>query len=330
MVSGPMGAWVTAALAFASVVLGTLSVAVFIEWLRERGRRRGVDEQLRRLSEEGMAVATGGSPLFRKDRESGPTWARTLSDRIPHLKDTELRIEQAALNWSVQTYLLLTAGFALALGVGALIATRSVLLALCAAVVGAFLPTLYLKRQRTKRLHAFEEQLPEAVDLLGRAIRAGHPISAGFKMVSEEAPEPVAGEFRRVFEEQRFGLAFTDSLLGMADRIPLVDVRIFTTAVLIQREVGGNLAEILDKLAEVIRQRFSILRQLRTYTAQGRMSGYILASLPIFLGLVLFLINPENMRNFIHAPLGRILILVALVCQTIGFLWIRKIIQIEI
>jgi tight adherence protein B len=209
-------------------------------------------------------------------------------------------------------------------------ATRNPLFGLLGVLAGAATPYLYVRHKRTRRMRGFEEQLPEAIDLLGRALRAGHPLSAGLKMVGEESPEPIAGEFRRVFEEQRFGLAFEDSLLGMADRIPLVDVRIFVTAVLIQREVGGNLAEILDKLADVIRQRFSIMRQLRTFTAQGRMSGYILGGLPVFLGLVLLLINRDNMIAFLTHPLGKMMMTVAVVMQTVGYLWIQKIVKIDV
>ena len=329
MVGIPPSALLGAVLVFVAVALGTLTLVLLGEWLRERRRMRGVGEQLRKLAEEGTAAAAGAS-VFRSGTEQLPPWLRPLARRLPHLRDVELRLEQSALEWSVQTYVLLSAGFAAALGLGVFIATGSLMGALALAVVGALLPHFYVQHHRSKRLRAFEEQLPEAVDLLGRAIRAGHPVSSGFKMVAEEAPDPVAVEFRRVFEEQRFGLALEDSLLGMADRIPLIDVRIFVTAVLIQREVGGNLAEILDKLSVVIRQRFSVLRQLRTYTAQGRLSGMILGGLPIFLGLVLFLVNPENMIRFVQAPVGRIMMLVALVLQTLGFLWIRKIIQIEV
>jgi tight adherence protein B len=329
MVGIPPNALFGATLVFIAVALGTLTLVLFGEWLRERSRLRGVGEQLRKLAEEGTAAAAGAS-VFRSGAEQLPPWLRPLASRLPHLRDVELRLEQAAVEWSVQTYVLLSVGFAAALGLGTLIATGSLLMGIALAVPGGLLPYFHVQHRRSKRLRAFEEQLPEAVDLLGRAIRAGHPVSAGFKMVAEEAPDPVAVEFRRVFEEQRFGLAMEDSLLGMADRIPLIDVRIFVTAVLIQREVGGNLAELLDKLSHVIRQRFSVLRQLRTYTAQGRMSGYILGGLPIFLGLVLFVVNPENMIRFVQAPVGRVMMLVALVLQTLGFLWIRKIIQIEV
>ncbi len=144
---------------------------------------------------------------------------------------------------------------------------------------------------------------------MGRALRAGHPLTAGFKMAADDGSEPVSGEFRRVFEEQRFGLPLQDSLLGMADRVNLVDVRILVTAILIQREVGGNLAEILDNLAAVVRARFTIRRQLRVYTAQGRMTGYLLAALPLILFSLLYMLNPGYMSILFTDPIGKILIL---------------------
>jgi tight adherence protein B len=192
------------------------------------------------------------------------------------------------------------------------------------------LPNLYVRRRRTRRLNAFEEMLPESIDLVGRALRAGHPLTAGLKMAADDGSEPVAGEFRRVFEEQRFGLPLQESLLGMADRVNLVDVRILVTAILIQREVGGNLAEILDNLAAVVRARFTIRRQLRVYTAQGRMTGYLLAALPLILFTILYTLNPSYMSILFTDPVGKLLILVAVSMQLVGFLWIRKIINIEI
>ena len=149
-------------------------------------------------------------------------------------------------------------------------------------------------------------------------------------MVADESPEPVQGEFRQVFEEQRFGLALEDSLMGMADRVGLVDVRILTTAILIQRSVGGNLAEILDNLSYTIRERFKIRRQLRVYTAQGRMSGYVLALLPFGLGCVFYLLNPDYISILFTDPAGKFGLVVAVILQLIGFLWIRKIVDIEI
>ncbi len=172
---------------------------------------------------------------------------------------------------------MISAGLAVALGLGVLVLTLMWPAAIIAAAVGGLAPYIFLRRKRSRRFYQFEEQLPDAIDMLGRAIRAGHPLSSGLKMVADEAKEPVAGEFRRTHEEHRFGLAFEDAMLAMADRVGIVDVRILVTAILIQREVGGNLAEVLDNLASVIRARFTIRRQLRVYTAQGRFSGYVLA-----------------------------------------------------
>jgi tight adherence protein B len=198
------------------------------------------------------------------------------------------------------------------------------------AAFGASLPVIYVRMRRNRRMAAFEEILPESIDLVGRALRAGHPLSAGFRMAADEGAEPVAGEFRRVFEEQRFGLPLQDSLLGMADRINLVDVRILVTAILIQREVGGNLAEILDNLSSVIRARFTIRRQIKVYTAQGRMTGYLLALLPFILFTILYWLNPEYMVVLFRDPIGKALTGIALTLQLAGFFWIRKIINIEI
>jgi tight adherence protein B len=140
----------------------------------------------------------------------------------------------------------------------------------------------------------------------------------------------VAEEFQQTFEEQRFGLPFNDALLGMVDRVDLVDVRIFAIAVLIQREVGGNLAEILDNLAETIRGRFYIRRQLRVYTAQGRMSGYALAALPIVVGFITFLLDPEYLGQLFNTTMGQLMVITAILLQVFGVFWIRKIINIDI
>ena len=149
-------------------------------------------------------------------------------------------------------------------------------------------------------------------------------------MVADEGPERVSDEFRKSFEEHRFGLSFDDALLGMVDRVGLVDVRIFATAVLIQRESGGNLAEILDKLGSTIRGRFAIRRQLRVYTVQGRLSGYTLAALPVVVGFMIYLIEPDYIMILFNETIGRVLLVAGLVLQFIGYLWIRKIVNIEI
>ena len=178
-------------------------------------------------------------------------------------------------------------------------------------------------------MQAFEEALPDALDLLARAIRAGHPIGSGIKIVADEAQEPVSSEFLQTFEEQRFGLPFDDTMMALTVRVPLIDLRMLVTAILIQREVGGNLAEVLDNLGDVIRQRFTVHRQLRVHTAQGRMSGYVLAVLPIAVGSFIYMANPEYIGLLFKHQLGQLMLTGAVTMQLIGFYWIRKIINIE-
>ena len=239
-------------------------------------------------------------------------------------------LRQAHVPWTVSTYLVLTIGLAVAAGIGGLVAFGFGLPALATAVPGAAFPYLYVRHRRTKRMRAFEEQLPDAVELLGRALRAGHPLTAGLRMVTDEMTDPIAGEFRQVAEEQRFGMPFEDAVVALADRVPLVDVRILVTAILIQREVGGNLAEILDKIAYVIRQRFTIRRQLRVITAEGRMSMWVLLALPPGVGLMIFFMHPSYILTLFGDPIGHVMLWSSLVMSAAGFVWIRRIVNIEI
>lgn len=331
MVDYPLSTWVAAGFAFLAVALGTVSLALLGEWIQDQRRKRRALGQLQELGAQGLeTVSRAGQSLFRRLEGAEQGALGELLARIPRLQNVDLMLQQAGLSWSVQTYLMLAVGLALGFGIAALTLSRLLLVGAAAAALGAALPHLVVSRRRKKRMAAFEERLPETIDLLTRAIRAGHPLSAGLKMVADETSEPVAGEFRRAFEEQRFGLPLEDSLMGMSDRVGLVDVRIMTTAILIQRNVGGNLAEILDNLAYTIRERFKIRRQLRVYTAQGRLSGYILAVLPIAVGTAIFFLNPNYIMTLFTDPVGKVALGIAVVLQLIGFLWIRKIINIEI
>jgi tight adherence protein B len=184
--------------------------------------------------------------------------------------------------------------------------------------------------KRTRRMRAFEEQFPEALDLIARALKAGHAFATGLKMVADEMEEPVGPEFRKTFDEQNFGLPLKDSLENLTIRIPVLDVRFFATAVLIQRETGGNLSEILENLAHVVRERFKILRQVRVYTAHGRMTGYVLLALPAFLSVALMFINPDHMNLLFRERMGQQMLMAAIVMQTCGFLWIKQIVKIEV
>jgi tight adherence protein B len=322
----PTTTWATALLIFFTVALGTISIALLIEWIQERRRQREALRQLRAFTNDDPEV--GG--ILRGREGDVPHWFQPIAARVPAFQDLDLMMEQGGMKGHLPLFLLSTIGLTVALGLATLAFTRYWPAAILAAFFGAILPYLVVRRKRGKRLYAFEEQLPEAIDLLGRAIRAGHPLTAGMKMVADETSEPISSEFRRTHEENRFGLPFEDALLAMADRVSIVDVRILTTAILIQREVGGNLAEVLDNLANVIRVRFTIRRQLRVYTAQGRFSGYVLALLPIAVGTAIYHLNPSYMKLLFTDPMGKLMLLTAVVFQIIGFLWIRKIVDIEI
>jgi tight adherence protein B len=239
-------------------------------------------------------------------------------------------IEQSGVATTPSAVVLMSVGSAVILGVLGLLFSRLTYVALAAAAVGACLPTFFLKYKRFKRLRRFEEQFPEALDLLSRALRAGHAFQTAMGMVADELPAPVGQEFRKSFDQQNFGLPLKETLNELAVRVPLLDVRFFVTAVSIQRETGGNLAEILDNLAHVVRERFKILRQVRVHTAHGRFTGYVLLALPAALAIALSFISPKHMQDLFQERLGQTMIMGALVLQTVGFIWIRKVIKIEV
>ena len=196
--------------------------------------------------------------------------------------------------------------------------------------IGFAVPFVVLRIKRRLRLNAFEELFPEALDLIVRALKAGHPFATGLKMAADEMQEPVGPEFRKTFDEQNFGLPLKDALQNLTERIPILDVRFFSTAVLIQRETGGNLSEILENLAHVVRERFKILRQVRVYTAHGRLTGYVLLALPAFLAIALMFINPDHMQLLFREHMGHVMLAAAAVMQFVGYIWIKQVIKIEV
>jgi tight adherence protein B len=165
---------------------------------------------------------------------------------------------------------------------------------------------------------------------LSRALRAGHAFTTAMGMVASEAPDPIGPEFRKTYDEQNFGLPLKEALNNLAVRVPLLDVRFFVTAVLIQRDTGGNLSEILENLAYVVRERFKVLRQVRVYTAHGRFTGWVLVALPSGLACVLMVINPEHMTVLFTERMGHTMLTVAVVLQLMGFVWIKRVIKIEV
>jgi tight adherence protein B len=239
-------------------------------------------------------------------------------------------LDQAGLTLTVGTFVLLsTTSFFGA----ALLATwyfRGIWwLVLPAAVVAAFIPLFVVRFMRTRRMWVFEEQFPEAVDLIARAMRAGHAFPTGLKMVGEELPPPVGAEFRTLYEKQNFGASMPEILRAFAERIPSLDARFFVTAVLTQREAGGNLAEVLDRLAAVMRERFRIKREVRVRSAHGRISAFVLAGLPPTIAFFMLSTSPESMNILVTDPLGIRLTILAIGLQITGMLIVRKLVDIQ-
>jgi tight adherence protein B len=239
-------------------------------------------------------------------------------------------IEQSGVRLSISGLLLISLLLAVLFGFIAATAIRMSIGWIGGGVLGLWMPFVFLRIKRTRRLRAFEEAFPEALDLISRALKAGHAFATGMKMVADEMPEPVGPEFRKTFDEQNFGLPLKDALSNLTLRIPLIDVRFFSTAVLIQRETGGNLSEILENLAHVVRERFKILRQVRVYTAHGRLTGYVLLGLPVFLAIALSFINPEHMQLLFTERMGHMMLGATVVMQTVGYFWIKQVVKIEV
>ena len=198
------------------------------------------------------------------------------------------------------------------------------------ACVFAMLPALLLAIKRRKRLAMFEEQFPEALDFLSRSIRAGHALSVSLEMLAEESIEPSGQEFRRVFNEMNLGAPIETALRNLVDRVPLVDVKFFVSALLLQRETGGNLSEILLKLAYVIRERFQLKGQVRAASAHGRVTGAVLTAMPLVLAIALMIIAPSYLISMVKDPDGKYLIAAAVAAQLIGYYIIRRIIRIKV
>jgi tight adherence protein B len=293
-----------------------------------------LQRQLNTRLDEVTAPATGEpddeSDLV-KQRHQGPL---PMLDRFAsgtaHGSALAIWIEQSGVRLSISALLLIAAGCALMGGLTVAGALRMNVGWPIGAAAGFAMPFLFLRIKRTRRLRAFEEAFPEALDLVARALKAGHAFATGLKMVADEMAEPVGPEFRKTFDEQNFGLPMKDALASLTVRVPILDVRFFATAVLIQRETGGNLSEILENLAHVVRERFKILRQVRVYTAHGRLTGYVLLALPAFLAVALMFINPEHMQLLFREPIGHKMLGAAAIMQTVGYFWIKHVVKIEV
>jgi tight adherence protein B len=308
-------------------------VAMGIWWLSSNAfRHADVDRFKQRLlgSTKAKKVKSQQGPALIHSEQAG-----ILTKVMKRLQlQTRLQelLEQAGLKWSVAKLLntclfLAIAGF---LAAWLMLPSSLSRFSFAPGIVGACLPALFIRRKRKKRLHAFEEIFPESLEFIARSMRAGHAFSVSIEMIHREFQEPLAGEFRRAFEESNLGLPLDVALQKLAKRVPSLDVHFFVSAVLLQKRTGGNLAEILDKLAYIIRERFKLSGKIRAISAHGRMTGLALTLIPVGVAVLMFLTNPDYVKFFFLDDVGNIMLASAVGLQIAGYMVIRQIVKIEI
>lgn len=315
-------------LVFIAVIL--LFEGLYLMWRTYKGPQvKKVHLRLKALSAAGDSSAQ--SHLLRERMMSElPPFQRFLL-RLPRAHQLDRALLQANLSWSVSRLLL----GCVALGAASYLAVtglfhQSMLAGVLAAGVIAWLPLAYVQYRRLRRLRKLEQQLPDALDLLARALRAGHAFGAGLQMIGDEMSEPIASEFRFVHDEVNFGVSLEQALSNLSVRVPITDVRYFVVAVLIQRESGGNLTEVLTNLSRLIRQRLKLFWHVRVLSAEGRLSAWLLSLLPFAIGALMTVFNPTFMEPLWTDPIGQTLVQSLLISMALGILMLRKIIRIRI
>jgi tight adherence protein B len=319
---------IIAVLAFVVVALAAFVAFSLID--ERRSKARLLRERLATVEKAAERQPSPELALLRDEMLSEIPALDNILKKSQRVSALQTMLEQANVKARAGNFLLICFGVAALTGIVVTLYSRSPMIGWVGVLLGFFLPYSYASYLRNKRFQKFEERFPEAIDTLARAVRAGHAFTTALEMIGTEVAEPVAGEFRKLYEEQKFGLPVRDALMNLVDRIPLVDVKFFVTAVMLQRETGGNLAEILDNLSYVIRERFKIMRQVRVYTAQGRLTMMLLMGLPPVIVLIMLWSNPEFIRPLFADPIGHIFIVVGITLQTVGYFVIRKIIRIQV
>lgn len=317
------------------VFVGVFAVIALLLVAAGTGASQRTKEALARL-ESVLAVETSAKSNdemldFRKQELlSAVPWLNRWLLHIELAPRLRVLLYQANLKWTVGGLLLMSVAALVIPAYLIYLRTGVLILSVLIGVLLGCCPIFYVLAKRRQRFNQFEQGLPEAIDLMVSALRAGHSLVSAIGLVANESPDPIGPEFRLCFEEQNYGLELRTAMDNLVSRVPIHDLKIITTAILIQRASGGNLAEVLDKAAYLIRERFRLRRQVRIHTAQGRLTGWILSFLPVVLGLALYLVNPENMSLLWHRELGIKLLYAAGTMTIIGALVIRKIVNMEV
>lgn len=323
-----MSAALIAIVVFAVVALATFAVASLFD--QRRAQARLIKDRLAMAQKAPEREPNQELALLRDEQLSNIPAIDTLLRRSARVSAIQDALTQAGMKIRAGNFLVLCASCGVACGIAAVLWARNPAIAWAALVLGAFIPYSFISYRRQKRFEKIEELFPEAIDTLARAVRAGHAFTTALEMIASEITEPLAGEFRKLYEEQKFGMPVRDALMNFTERVPLVDIKFFVTAVMLQRETGGNLAEILDNLSYVIRERFKIQRQVRVHTAQGRLTMALLMAMPPVVVVILELFSPDFVRPLFYDPIGHFLVVVSIALQTIGYFVIRKIIKIQV
>jgi tight adherence protein B len=311
------------------IALVALLVAQFVYYVVVyQGERR--QAELKRRLQSLTAHAGDGDSVLRERRIAHTAIGERLLGDLPLARRIEGLLLQTDLDWTVARVLFLTvAGFAGGL-VGLWLITGSLLMGLLTGLVAASLPIFAVFNSRAKRSTKLSGQLPDALDMMVRSLRAGHGVTAAMRLVAEEMPLPVAMEFGRCFEEQRLGVGLKEAVRNMAARVPSnMDLKIFAVSVIIQHDTGGNLVEILEQISGTIRERFKFYGKLRALTVEAKMSGIVLSILPFLSAVLVAIFNPEYLRPLVDDPLGRALMFAGLALWGVGVIWMRRLARVD-
>jgi len=317
---------------FVLSVLGTAYLLRALQSDREAIAKR-VDALVSRRGRSHVVEQEGEPPVAAGEKsEKGRVWDaadRRLS-RIEAAVGLAQRLKRAGLPLRASEFVAIVGCCALGLAAIAWIATGLAAAAVGGLLAGATLPVAYLRSREGRRLRSFDNQLPDALTIMSNSLRSGYTVVQAMDVVGREMPPPIAQEFDQVIREVRVNIALEDALTNLLARVPSPDLDLVVTAILIQREVGGNLAGVLDRITSTIRERVRIMGEIRTLTAQGRISGWIIGLLPVALGVILYLADREYMGPLVHHPLGWVLLAIAFAMQVVGVLIIRKLVNVEV
>lgn len=322
-------------LAFLIPGIAFIAAAALGAWFIMYTRESGISAAEERLEIFlGKKARNTGDPTSQTQqsivREGIEGFGGVIGKLLAKFSNFQAIFDQADSPIKPDIFLLISAGTGAVSGLIAFLARSPMPLIPVAALVGALLPLGWLLWRRSSRLGKFASQLPDALELIGRALRSGHSLASGLHVVVEEMPSPISTEFGMAYEEQNLGVPIEQALKGMLKRVPNMDLKFFVTAVAIQRQAGGDLSEILDKIGYLIRERFKILGQVQALTGEGRISGVVLMALPIALFFAVYHLNPDYVMLLFEDELGRKMIAVAIVLQILGAIAIKKIVTIKV